>query len=79
MNLGCAERERSGPAIKAAPAMPAAASVHYRRGLAETSAAPLRRGRKERRVQAENEEPQPQDLVEFGLMKLNPCRISVSS
>jgi len=28
---------------------------------------------------AENDDPQPQDLVEWGLMKLNPCRISVSS
>ena len=27
----------------------------------------------------ENDEPQPQERVEFGLMKLNPCRISVSS
>ena len=27
----------------------------------------------------ENDEPQPQDREEFGLMKLNPCRISVSS
>ena len=28
---------------------------------------------------AEKDDPQPQDLVEFGLMKLKPCRISVSS
>ena len=27
----------------------------------------------------ENDEPQPQERVEFGLIKLNPCRISVSS
>jgi len=27
----------------------------------------------------ENDEPQPQERVEFGLMKLKPCRISVSS
>jgi hypothetical protein len=27
----------------------------------------------------ENDEPQPQEREEFGLMKLNPCRISVSS
>ena len=27
----------------------------------------------------ENEEPQPQDFVEFGLMKLKPWRISVAS
>jgi len=27
----------------------------------------------------ENDEPQPQERFEFGLMKLNPCRISVSS
>jgi hypothetical protein len=27
----------------------------------------------------ENDEPQPQERVELGLMKLNPCRISVSS
>ena len=27
----------------------------------------------------ENDEPQPQERVEFGLMKLNPWRISVSS
>ena len=28
---------------------------------------------------AEKDEPQPQDLVEFGLMKLKPWRMSVSS
>jgi hypothetical protein len=28
---------------------------------------------------AEKDDPQPQDLVEFGLMKLKPCRMSVSS
>ena len=27
----------------------------------------------------EKDEPQPQEREEFGLMKLNPCRISVSS
>ena len=27
----------------------------------------------------EKDEPQPQEWVEFGLMKLKPCRISVSS
>jgi hypothetical protein len=27
----------------------------------------------------ENDEPQPQECVEFGLMKVKPCRISVSS
>jgi len=27
----------------------------------------------------EKDEPQPQERVEFGLIKLNPCRISVSS
>ena len=27
----------------------------------------------------EKDEPQPQERVEFGLMKLNPCRINVSS
>jgi hypothetical protein len=27
----------------------------------------------------EKDEPQPQERVEFGLMKLNPCRMSVSS
>jgi hypothetical protein len=27
----------------------------------------------------ENDEPQPQECLEFGLMKLNPWRISVSS
>ena len=27
----------------------------------------------------EKDEPQPQERDEFGLMKLNPCRISVSS
>jgi hypothetical protein len=27
----------------------------------------------------ENDEPQPQEREEFGLIKLNPCRISVSS
>ena len=27
----------------------------------------------------ENDEPQPQEREEFGLMKLNPCRIRVSS
>jgi hypothetical protein len=27
----------------------------------------------------EKDEPQPQDREEFGLIKLNPCRISVSS
>jgi hypothetical protein len=27
----------------------------------------------------ENDEPQPQEREEFGLMKLKPCRISVSS
>jgi len=27
----------------------------------------------------ENDEPQPQECFEFGLIKLNPCRISVSS
>jgi hypothetical protein len=27
----------------------------------------------------ENDEPQPQECVELGLMKLNPWRISVSS
>src|SRR5579872_3885821 len=27
----------------------------------------------------ENDDPQPQERVEFGLMKLKPCRISVSS
>jgi hypothetical protein len=26
-----------------------------------------------------NDVPHPHDFVEFGLMKLNPCRISVSS
>ena len=30
-------------------------------------------------VHYENDEPQPQERVEFGLMKLNPWRISVSS
>jgi hypothetical protein len=30
-------------------------------------------------IYAVNEEPQPQDFLEFGLMKLNPCRINVSS
>ncbi len=29
--------------------------------------------------QEENDEPQPQEREEFGLMKLNPCRINVSS
>ena len=28
---------------------------------------------------AENDVPQPQERVAFGLMKLKPCRISVSS
>jgi hypothetical protein len=27
----------------------------------------------------EKDEPQPQECLEFGLMKLNPCRIKVSS
>ena len=27
----------------------------------------------------EKDEPQPQERVEFGLIKLNPCRMSVSS
>jgi hypothetical protein len=27
----------------------------------------------------EKDEPQPQEREEFGLMKLKPCRISVSS
>ena len=31
------------------------------------------------KLYAEKEEPQPQDLVELGLMKLKPWRISVSS
>jgi hypothetical protein len=26
-----------------------------------------------------NDDPQPQERVEFGLMKLKPCRINVSS
>jgi hypothetical protein len=29
--------------------------------------------------QDEKDDPQPQERVEFGLMKLKPCRISVSS
>ena len=28
---------------------------------------------------AEKDDPQPQECVALGLMKLNPCRISVSS
>jgi hypothetical protein len=35
--------------------------------------------RAEARTLQEKEEPQPQERVEFGLMKLNPCRINVSS
>jgi hypothetical protein len=31
------------------------------------------------RIYDEKDEPQPQERVEFGLMKLKPCRISVSS
>jgi len=27
----------------------------------------------------EKDDPQPQERVEFGLMKLKPCRINVSS
>lgn len=34
---------------------------------------------RKRNAYDENEEPQPQERDEFGLMKLNPCRISVSS
>ena len=30
-------------------------------------------------AQAENDDPQPQDFEEFGLMKLKPCFISDSS
>jgi hypothetical protein len=42
-------------------------------------AAALRSGPTGTPPQAEKDEPQPQDFVELGLMKLKPCRINVSS
>ena len=38
-----------------------------------------RRSNMRREDYAENDEPQPHDLEAFGLMKLNPCFISVFS
>jgi hypothetical protein len=56
--------------------LPNAYQIHRKSGGTK-----LERGHDDDReaLYAEKDEPHPQDLVEWGLMKLKPCRINVSS